>query len=327
MRRIADRISVFALALLLDAAAQLLVGPPPQPHPTWLAYGLDRLARRVPAPRLRPVAPVLLALLATRAAALLSHAGSAQRPPRGARPAAILLQAALLASTFDAWRSLRAARQTERQLDRLAPLDAQTNTQANHQATAQTTGQTGAVEIELGRLAQSAGHDVVGPWAAYAVADLPGAVAWAALESSGDGPDAPLAALLESSAQLAAVRQARDAIAAAATLAAARGGAPLSLHMDDIVDSADAPLAVTAMTVALNRRIVWNGRISGWQRPPPDRSDLRRANRIALRALALLAAAAAAAIAAVELLKPPRRNNDPQPQPPDWNRLFDLRER
>ena len=315
MRRIADRISVFALALLLDAAAQLLVGPPPQPHPTWLAYGLDRLARRVPAPRLRPVAPVLLALLATRCAALLSHAGSAQRPPRGARPAAILLQAALLASTFDAWRSLRTARQTERRLDRLAQIDTQT------------TAQTGAVEIELGRLAQSAGHDVVGPWAAYAVADLPGAVAWAALESSGDGPDAPLAALLESSAQLAAVRQARDAIAAAATLAAARGGAPLSLHMDDIVDSADAPLAVTAMTVALNRRIVWNGRISGWQRPPPNRDDLRRANRIALRALALLAATAAAAIAAVELLKPPRRNNDQQPQPPDWNRLFDLRER
>lgn len=316
MRRIADRISIFALALLLDAAAQLLLGPPPQPHPTWLAYGLHRLADRVPAPRLRPVAPVLLALLATRAAALLSHTGS-QRP---ARPAAILLQAALLASTFDAWRSLRHARRAERQLAH----DTQTNSQ------------TGAVEIELGHLAQSAADTVVGPWAAYALADLPGAVAWAALESiSADREiEAPLAALLESSPQLAAVRQTRDAVAGAATLAAARGGAPLSLHMDDIVDSADAPLAVTAMTVALNRRIVWNGRISGWQRPPPDRHDLRRANRIALRALALLAAATAAAIAAVELLKPPHRPSRPanrdddwRRQPPDWNRLFDLRRR
>ena len=324
MRRIADRISIFALALLLDAAAQLLVGPPPQPHPTWLAYALHRLADRVPAPRLRPVAPVLLALLAARAAALLSHPGS-QRP---ARPAAILLQAALLASTFDAWRSLRHARRAERQLAHDTQIAAQTGNQTGNQ--------TGAVEIELGRLAQSAADTVVGPWAAYALADLPGAVAWAALESiSADHEiEAPLAALLESSPQLAAVRQTRDAVAGAATLAAARGGAPLSLHMDDIVDSADAPLAVTAMTVALNRRIVWNGRISGWQRPPPDRHDLRRANRIALRALALLAAATAAAIAAVELLKPPHRPSRPasrdddwRRQPPDWNRLFDLRRR
>ena len=317
MRRIVDRISVFALALLFDAAVQLLVGPPPAPHATWLAYGLDRLAARVPAPRLRPVAPVLLAVLAARCAALISQAAS----PRGTRPSIVLLQAAVLAATFDAWRSLRAARRTERELARAA------------QQTAESAAVAGVVEIELGRLAQGASEGVVGAWAAYAVADLPGAIAWAAVEGVGgaEGADGALAALLESSGQLAAVHQARDAIAGAATLAAARGGASLSLQMDDIVDSADTPLAVTAMTVALDRRIVWNGRISGWQRPPPDRGDLRRASRLALRSLAVLAGATVAAIAAVEMLKPPsrpaRRDGGRRGEPPDWQRLFDIRER
>ena len=309
MRRVADRLSVFALALLLDAAAQFVFGPPPQPHATWLACGLDRLAERVGAPRLRPVAPVLLAVLATRCAALLSQASSRRRR----RPALIFLQAALFAATFDAWRSLRAARRAEHELAQ----------------TVEPAAVTGAVEIELGRLAQGASEGVVGAWAAYAVADLPGAVAWAATESlgGGAGPEGAVAALLESSGQLAAVQQARDAIAGAATLAAARSGNSLSLHVDDLVDSAGTPLAVTAMTVALDRRVVWNGRISGWQRPPPDQADLRRANRLALRSLALLAAAAAAAIAAVELLKPPRGDDDRRRESPDWGRLFDLRER
>lgn len=309
MRRVADRLAVFALALLLDAAAQFVFGPPPQPHATWLACGLDRLAARVAAPRLRPVAPVLLAVLATRCAALLSQTSSRRRR----RPALIFLQAALFAATFDTWRSLRAARRAEHELAH----------------TVEPAAVTGAVEIELGRLAQGASEGVVGAWAAYAVADLPGAVAWAATESlgGGAGPEGVVAAMLESSGQLAAVQQARDAIAGAATLAAARSGNSLSLHVDDLVDSAGTPLAVTAMTVALDRRVVWNGRISGWQRPPPDQADLHRANRLALRSLGLLAAAAAAAIAAVELLKPPRGNDDRRRESPDWGRLFDLRER
>ena len=310
MRRIVDRISVFAVAVLLDAAVQFVVGPPPAPHPTWLAYGLERLAARAPAPRLRPVMPVLLAVLATRCASLISHADARDGGGRGVR---ILAQGAVLAATFSAWRSLRAAHQAEREL-----------AEADESAVV-----TGAVEIELGHLAQGASEGVVGAWAAYAVADLPGAVAWAAAESIGGaaGPEGPLAAVLESSGQLAAVQQARDAIAGAATLAAARGNASLSLQMDDIVDSAGTPLAVTAMTVALDRRVVWNGRISGWQRPPPDRGDLRRANRLALRTLAVLAVATAAAIAAVELLKPPRRGGDWRREPPNWERLFDIRER
>ncbi len=309
MRRITDRIAVFAVALMLDAAAQFVFGPPPAPHATWIACALDRIAARTPAPRLRPIMPVLLAVLAARAAALLSHAGQ----QRGARTPLIIVQAAVLAASFDAWRSLREARRAERELARAV----------------EPTAVTGAVEIELGRLAQGASEGVVGAWAAYAVADLPGAVAWAAAESIGGAgrPDGPLAAVLESSGQLAAVQQARDAIAGAATLAAARGGESLSLHLDDIVDSADTPLAVTAMTVALDRRVVWNGRISGWQRPPPNRDDLRRASRLALRTLALLAAATAAAIAAVELLKPPRRADDWRREPPDWERLLDLRSR
>ena len=311
MRRIADRLSVFALALLFDAAAQFVFGPPPAPHATWLACGLERLAERVPEPRLRPVMPVLLAVLATRLAALVSHAGG--QGGGGRRGALILTQSALLAATFDAWRSLRAARQAEREL---AESD-------------ESVVVAGAVEIELGRLAQGASEGVVGAWAAYAVADLPGAVAWAATESlsGGAGPEGAVAAMLESSGHLAAVQQARDAIAGAATLAAARGDAALSLQMGDIVDSAGTPLAVTAMTVALDRRVVWNGRISGWQRPPPDRGDLRRANRIALRTLGVLAAATAAAIAVVELLRLPQRADGRRREPPDWGRLLDLRER
>ena len=311
MRRVTDRLAVFALALTLDAAAQYLFGPPPAPHATWLACGLERLAERVPAPRLRPVMPVLLAVLATRLAALVSHAGG--QGGGGRRGALILTQSVLLAATFDAWRSLRAARQAERELA----------------ASDESAVVAGAVEIELGRLAQGASEGVVGAWAAYAVADLPGAVAWAATESlsGGAGPEGAVAAMLESSGHLAAVQQARDAIAGAATLAAARGDASLSLQMGDIVDSAGTPLAVTAMTVALDRRVVWNGRISGWQRPPPDRGDLRRANRIALRTLGVLAAATAAAIAVVELLRLPQRADGRRREPPDWGRLFDLRER
>ena len=311
MRRVTDRLAVFALALALDAAAQYLFGPPPAPHATWLACGLERLAERVPAPRLRPVMPVLLAVLATRLAALVSHAGG--QGGGGRRGALILTQSVLLAATFDAWRSLRAARQAEREL---AESD-------------ESVVVAGAVEIELGRLAQGASEGVVGAWAAYAVADLPGAVAWAATESlsGGAGPEGAVAAMLESSGHLAAVQQARDAIAGAATLAAARGDASLSLQMGDIVDSAGTPLAVTAMTVALDRRVVWNGRISGWQRPPPDRGDLRRANRIALRTLGVLAAATAAAIAVVELLRLPQRADGRRREPPDWGRLLDLRER
>ena len=185
------------------------------------------------------------------------------------------------------------------------------------------------MELELGQLAQGASEGVVGPWAAYAVANLPGAVAWAAAESVGGiagGPNGPLAAVLESSGQLAAVQQARDAIAGAATLAAGRGGEALSLHLDDIVDSADTPLAVTAMTVALDRRLVWNGRITGWQRPAPTRDDLHRATRIAVRTLGVLAAATAVAITVIELLKPPRRSNDWADDSPDWQRLFDPRD-
>ena len=313
MRRIVDRIAVFAVAVLLDAAVQFIVGPPPAPHPTWLAYGLERLAARAPAPRLRPVMPVLLAVLATRCASLISHADARDARRGGGRGVRILAQGAVLAATFNAWRSLRAAQRAEREL-----------AEADESAVV-----TGAVEIELGHLAQGASEGVVGAWAAYAVADLPGAVAWAAAESIGGaaGPEGPLAAVLESSGQLAAVQQARDAIAGAATLAAARGNASLSLQMDDIADSAGTPLAVTAMTVALDRRVVWNGRISGWQRPPPNRGDLRRANRLALRTLAVLAGATVAAIAAVELLKPPRRGGDWRREPPNWERLFDIRER
>ncbi len=309
MRRIADRIAVFALALLIDAALQALIGPPPAPHATWFAWALERLSARAAAARLRAAAPLLLAVAATRGAALLSRAAGG----RSRRWPWITAQALLLSTTFDAWRSLRAARLAERQLA------------SAHDSAAVT----GTVELELGRLAQGASESVIGPWAAYAVADLPGAVAWAAAESIGGiggGADGPLAAVLESSGQLAAVQQARDAIAGGATLVAGRGGESLSLHLDDIVDSAETPLAVTAMAVALDRRMVWNGRISGWQRPPPDRSDLRRAARLALRTLGVLAAATALAIAAVELLGPQRRANSWSADPSIWHRLFDPRE-
>ena len=311
MRRIVDRISVFALALLIDAARQRLFRPPPHPHRTWLSWALERAAARVPAPRLRAVLPVLLAVVATRVAALL---GRSSARGRGRLPL-LLLQAAVLASTFDAWRSLRAARQAERELV----------------AAGDPPAMTGLVELELGELAQGASESVVGPWAAYAVGDLPGAIAWAAAESIGGvagGADGPLATVLESSGQLAAVQQARDAIAGGATLLAARGasGGSLALHLDDIVDSAETPLAVTAMTVALDRRVVWNGRITGWQRPPPNRNDLKRATEIALRTLGVLAAATAAAIVVIELIRPSRQANEWRRDGPDWERLFDPRE-
>ena len=311
MRRIVDRISVFALALLIDAARQRLFGAPPHPHRTWLSWAIERASARVPAPRLRALMPVLLAVVATRVGALL---GRSSARGRGRWPL-LLVQAALLASTFDVWRSLRAARQAERELA----------------AAGDPAAMTGLVELELGELAQGASESVVGPWAAYAVADLPGAIAWAAAESIGGvagGADGPLATVLESTGQLAAVQQARDAIAGGATLLAARGargGGSLALHLDDIVDSAETPLAVTAMTVALDRRLVWNGRITGWQRPPPNRDDLKRATAIALRTLGVLAGATAAAIVVIELIRPSRQANAWRRDGPDWERLFDPR--
>lgn len=309
MKRITDRIAVFGAALLIDAVLQTLFRPPPPPHPTWLAWAIARLSNWIPAPRLRGILPVLLAVALTRGSALLANAPAEQ----GRRWPLIFARALLLASTFDAWRSIREARRVQRQL----------NDTANPSAA------TGTVELELGQLAQGASEGVVGPWAAYVVADLPGAVAWAAAEQIGGpagGIDGPLAALLESSGQLAAVQQARDAIAGGATLAAARQGQAFSLHLDDIMESTETPLAVTAMTVALDRRLVWNGRITGWQRPPPDADDLRRASSIALRALALLAGATAAAIALIELLKPAAAANSARDGGPNWQDLFDPRD-
>ena len=295
MRRTADRLCIFAAALAIQSAVHYLLGPPPERRPSWLAWAIDRASRTdLLPPRLRVFAPVFAAVAAARLAAALERT----RPDGSARAAAILLQAAILAATFDAWRAYRAAGILEREL----AADPDSGPAGPDQPA---DGE--RIEAELGRLAQGANEGVVGAWSAYVALDLSGAVAYAAADSLAGavgGADGPLAGLLDSRRQLTAVRRARDAIASAATLAARGRGQALGLDLDDIAAAADTPPPVAAMTVVLNRRITWEGRVAGWRRPAPDLDDLRRGRRLALRSLGLLAAAAMAGIALSGLLRP-----------------------
>lgn len=289
---------MFGLALILQGALQWLIGPPPEGRPTWLAWLLSKSTRIATLPpRLRVFAPFAASFVAIRAAAL----AEGSRPEGRARLLAILLQAALLAITFDAWRGVRTSTAFQRELEQ-APLDDSGRPLAALDAD--------RVEAEIGRLANATSESVVGPWAAYAAFDLAGAVSYAAVESlggpmAGPGTDGPLAAMLDPRRQLVSVRRGRDAIAAAATLAA-RGRADLQApDLEDLAMGADMPMPVTAMSVALDRRASWNGRSVGWQRPPPKLEDLSRARRLHLKSLALLAVTAAAVASLSELLHPP----------------------
>ncbi len=306
MRRTTDRISVFALALAIQAGVDRFIGPPPDGRPTWLAWALShtRQLASLP-PRLRVFAPFAASAAAIRAAALIERT----TPGGTSRWLSILIQAVLLAATFDAWRGLRASGPVEKQLAD-APVDDEGRPTAALDAE--------RVEAELGRLAVAPSETVVGPWAAYAAFDLSGAVAYAAVESlggpmAGPGSDGPLAAMLDPARRLVSVRRARDAIAAAATLAA-RGRSDIQApEIEELALGSETPIPVTAMSVALDRRTSWNGRSVGWQRPPPQVRDLGRARRLHLKSLGLLALTAAGVIAIGDLFRPPRSRNG------DWN--------
>ena len=312
MQRAADRLAVFGLALFLQGAISMLLGPPPDGRPTWFAWLLAQLRRStllesVP-PRLRVFAPFAASVALIRAAAAIEHS----RPAGPGRAAAILIQALLLAATFDAWRGVRLSDALKRQLDESEVAeDGQPLREAEIER----------VEAEIGRVAIAAGEGVVGPWAAYAVFDLSGAVAYAAAESlggpmAGPGSEGPLAAMLDPARRLAPVRRGRDAIAAAATLAAHGRSDLQATELEELALGSESPLPVTAMSVALDRRASWNGHAVGWHRPAPDLADLNRARRLHLKALGLLAAAAAGVAAAGGVFLPARssrRDHDPEP--------------
>ena len=308
MRRTADRLCVFALALALQAAANYLLGAPPDGRPTWLAWALakSRQLTSLP-PRLRVFAPFAASLAAIRAATLIERS----RPGAGGRAASILIQALLLAATFDAWRGLRATRAVQRQLAG-APVDDDGRPVAALDSE--------RIEAEIGRLANAPSESVVGPWAAYAAFDLSGAIAYAAAESlggpmAGPGSEGPLAAMLDPARRLVSVRRGRDAIAAAATLAA-RGRSDLQPpDLEELALGSETPIPVTAMSMALDRRASWNGQSVGWQRPTPDLDDLSRARRLHLKALGVLALTAAGVVAIGDLFRPPERSSDDQVWP------------
>ena len=303
MRRATDRLAVFALALALQAALSYLLGPPPDGRPTWLAWALAQCRHLASLPpRLRVFAPFAASLAAIRMAALIERA----QPGGGGRAMSILIRALLLAATFDAWRGLRASDAARRQLAN-APIDDEGRPLAALDSE--------RIEAELGRLANSASESVVGPWAAYAALDLSGAVAYAAVESlggpmAGPGSEGPLSAMLDPGRRLVSVRRGRDAIAAAATLAA-RGRSDLQApELEELALGSETPIPVTAMSMALDRRASWNGRSVGWQRPPPDIDDLGRARRLHLKALGLLALTAGGVIALGDLFRPTRSSDD-----------------
>ena len=303
MRRTADRLTVFGLALVIQAVANYLLGPPPDGRPTWLAWALaqSRQLTSLP-PRLRVFAPFAASLAIIRGAALLERS----RPGRGGRLISILIQALLLAMTFDAWRGVRASDAVQRQL-----ADAPVGDDGRPLAALDSD----RIEAEIGRLANSPSETVVGPWAAYAAFDLSGAVAYAAVESlggpmAGPGSEGPLTAMLDPGRRLVSVRRGRDAIAAAATLAA-RGRSDLQPpELEELALGSETPIPVTAMSVALDRRTSWNGRSVGWQRPAPDIGDLGRARRLHLKALGLMALTAAGVVAIGDLFRPPRSSDD-----------------
>ncbi len=303
MRRTADRLTVFGLALVIQAVANYLLGPPPDGRPTWLAWALaqSRQLTSLP-PRLRVFAPFAASLAIIRGAALLERS----RPGRGGRLISILIQALLLAMTFDAWRGVRASDAVQRQL-----ADAPVGDDGRPLAALDSD----RIEAEIGRLANSPSETVVGPWAAYAAFDLSGAVAYAAVESlggpmAGPGSEGPLTAMLDPGRRLVSVRRGRDAIAAAATLAA-RGRSDLQPpELEELALGSETPIPVTAMSVALDRRTSWNGRSVGWQRPAPDIDDLGRARRLHLKALGLMALTAAGVVAIGDLFRPPRSSDD-----------------
>ncbi len=304
MRRTTDRLSVFGLALAIQAAADYLLGSPPDGRPTWLAWALShtRQLASLP-PRLRVFAPFAASAAAIRLASLIEQT----KPGGVSRAVSIAIQALLLAATFDAFRGLRASATAESQLGG-APVDDQGRPTAALDAE--------RVEAEIGRLANAPSESVVGPWAAYAAFDLSGAVAYAAVESlggpmAGPGSDGPLAAMLDPARRLVSVRRARDAIAAAATLAA-RGRSDIQApEIEELALGSETPIPVTAMSVALDRRASWNGRSVGWQRPPPEIKDLGRARRLHLKSLGVLALTAAGVIVIGDLFRPPgARNGD-----------------
>ena len=298
MRRTTDRVIVFALALAIQAGVDRLLGPPPDGRPTWLAWALSRTRQLASLPpRLRVFAPFAASAGIIRAAALIERTS-----PNGAgRWLSILIRALALAATFDAGRGLRAASVVEAQL-----ADAPVGDDGRPSAALDAE----RVEAELGRLAAAPSESVVGPWSAYAAFDLSGAVAYAAVESlggpmAGPGSDGPLAAMLDPARRLVSVRRARDAIAAAATLAA-RGRSELQTpEIEELALGSETPMPVTAMSVALDRRTSWNGQPVGWQRPPPQIDDLSRARRLHLKSLALLAGTAVGVIALGDLFRPP----------------------
>lgn len=303
MRRSADRLSVFGLALILQALVNYLLGPPPDGRPTWMAWVLaqSRQLASLP-PRLRVFAPFAASLVIIRSAALIERS----RPAGGGRLVSILIQAAVLALTFDLWRGVRAADAVQRQMAN-APLDADGRPVAALDSE--------RIEAEIGTLANAPSESVVGPWAAFAAFDLSGAVAYAAVESlggpmAGPGTEGPLTAMLDPARRLVSVRRGRDAIAAAATLAA-RGRSDLQPpELEELALGSETPIPVTAMSVALDRRTSWNGRSVGWQRPAPDLKDLGRARRLHLKALGLLALTAAGVVAIGDLFRPPRSSDE-----------------
>ena len=299
MQRAADRLAVFGLALIVQGALRYVLGPPPDGRPTWLAWLLAQTRRttllEAAPPRLRIFAPFAASIAAIRIAAVIERGN----PAGLGRIVAIVVQALVFSASFDAWRGIGAADAVRGRLDH-SPLgdDGQPLTAPDAER----------IEAEIGRLSMAPAEGVVGPWAAWAVFDLSGAVAYAAAESlggsmAGPGSEGPLATMLDPGRRLASVRRSRDAIASAAILAT-RGRAELQApELEELALGSDTPLPVTAMSLALDRRASWNGLTVGWGRPPPELDDLGRARRLQLKALALLAATAAGIAAASGLFR------------------------
>ena len=305
MRRTTDRLSVFALAVAIQAGLNYLLGPPPDGRPTWLAWtlGQSRQLASLP-PRLRVFAPFAASLIAIRAAGLIERG----RPGGAGRVVSILIQATVLAATFDAWRGIRTSNAVLKQLED-APLGEDGRPIAALDSE--------RIEAEIGRIANASSESVVGPWAAYAAFDLSGAVAYAAVESlggpmAGPGSEGPLSGMLDPGRRLVSVRRGRDAIAAAATLAAKGRGDLQAPELEELALGSETPIPVTAMSVALDRRTSWNGRTVGWQRPSPDIADLSRARRLHVKAMGLLALTAAGVVALGDLFRPTRSTEEDQ---------------
>ena len=291
MRPIVSRVSVLGFAVLMQG----LIRSAPPAERTWLEWVLRRSADVAPqGSRWSGVLPLVAGVAVTRLAGLLGR----WRPARpGWGSLALLLKAGLLAVTFDAFRGIRNADRLHGALargDRIAAADlvrgwAGQDVLADEES---------LVAEAIGQMAIAPAASVAGPWTAYAVFDLPGALGYSLAESvrrpAGLGVLSPLAGALRRDRHPRWARELGDEAVALATLVAA-GTTRVSTGQDWRGRDADAdlPLPVVVTARVLGRQLSWRGHAVNQSAPAPDREDLRRARRLTLRVLSLLAGAAA----------------------------------